>query len=185
MPSALIILSPGFEEIEAVTVIDLLRRASIQVTIAGLTDRLITGSHNIAVMADTALSMVNHTDFDILVLPGGQPGTNNMKTNPMILKWIQERHANGQWIAAICAAPTVLHAAGITKNLNLTSYPAEKDTFTGSNYSEDNVVIDDHIITSRGVGTAIDFSLAIIAKILDQSAADNIQTKIIYKNASH
>jgi 4-methyl-5(b-hydroxyethyl)-thiazole monophosphate biosynthesis len=185
MPSALVILSPGYEEIEAITVIDLLRRASIKVTVAGLTGKLITGSHDISVTADTEISKVNHDDFDVLILPGGQPGTNNMKTNPTILKWIQERHSKKQLIAAICAAPTVLHAAGITNNLKLTSYPTEKSTFTSSIYSEDNIVMDNHIITSRGVGTAIDFSLTIIAKLLDQSTADDIQAKIIYKNASY
>ena len=183
MPSALVILSPGFEEVEAITVIDLLRRASIKVTTAGLTGTLITGSHDISVTADAELSKVNHTNFDILILPGGQPGTNNMKANPTILKWIQERHSKKQLIGAICAAPTVLHAAGITDNLKLTSYPAEKKTFTNSIYSEDNVVIDIHIITSRGVGTAIDFSLAIIAKLINQSTADDIKSKIVYKNA--
>lgn len=180
MPSALVILSPGFEEIEAITVIDLLRRASIEVTTVGLDDKLITGSHDIPITADTELSDINHSDYDILILPGGQPGTNNMKSNPTILKWIQERHSKEQLIAAICAAPTVLHAVGVTSNIKLTSYPAVKDTFKDSNYLEDNVVFYHHIITSRGVGTAIDFSLAIIAKLTSQSKANDIKEKIVY-----
>ena len=185
MPSALVILSPGFEEVEAITIIDLLRRASIDVTVAGLGSKLITGSHDIPVSADTEISNVNHEEFEIMILPGGQPGTNNMRVNTTIIKWIQERHSNGQWIAAICAAPTVLHAAGITDSLKLTSYPSVKDTFTNSDYSEDKVVVDHHIITSRGVGTAIDFSLAIIEKLIDQATADAIKEKIVYKIADH
>lgn len=180
MPNALVILSPGFEEVEAITIIDLLRRASIDVTTVGLKSKLITGSHDIPVAADLELSNVNHTDFDVLILPGGQPGTNNMKANPTIIKWIQERHSEGQWIAAICAAPTILHTAGITENLKLTSYPAVRDVFNRSVYSEERVVIDNHIITSRGVGTAIDFSLVIIANLINQKTADDIKDKIVY-----
>ena len=180
MPNALVILSPGFEEIEAITVIDLLRRTSIDVTIAGLGNIIITGSHDIPVTADTELSKVDHSQFDILILPGGQPGTNNMKANPTILKWIKERHSAGLLIAAICAAPTVLHAAGITDNLKLTSYPTEKKVFSNAKYIEEDVVIDNHIITGRGVGTAIEFSLAIIAKLIDQPTADDLMTKIVY-----
>lgn len=183
MPTALVILSPGFEEVEAVTVIDLLRRATIKVIVAGLTGKLITGSHDISITADAELTKVSHTDFDILILPGGQPGTNNMKANPTILKWVQERHSNKQLLAAICAAPTVLHTAGVTDKISLTSYPSVKDTFTNSKYFEDNVVIDNHIITSRGVGTAIDFSLAIIAKLINQSTADDIKGTIVYRTS--
>ena len=180
MPSALVILSPGFEEIEAITVIDLLRRASIEVTTVGLGDKLITGSHGIPITADTELSIINHSTHDILILPGGQPGTNNMKSDPTILKWIQEHHKKKQLIAAICAAPTVLHTAGVTKDIKLTSHPSVKGTFTNSDYLEDNVVVDNHIITSRGVGTAIEFSLAIIVKLMNQTIADDIKEKIVY-----
>ena len=184
MPSALVILSPGFEEVEAITVIDLLRRAAIDLTVAGLGGTNIIGSHNISVTADTELTKVDHNEFDILILPGGQPGTNNMKANPIILQWLRERNSKAKWIAAICAAPIILHAAGIADNLKLTSYPTVKDTFDKSIYSEDNVVVDKNIITSRGVGTAIDFSLAIISKLIDQSTADDIKTKIVFQKES-
>lgn len=180
MPSALVILSPGFEEIEAITVIDLLRRASVAVTVAGLGDKTITGSHDITVTADTELQKADHTQFDILILPGGQPGTYNMKKEPKIIKWLQERHANGQLIGAICAAPTVLDAAGIMENVKLTSFPAEKGTFAKSVYLEEKVVKDRHIITSRGVGTAIDFALALIVELADQNTADEIKERIVY-----
>jgi len=180
MASALVILSPGFEEIEAITIIDLLRRTSIEVTVAGLGSKIITGSHDIPVTADTELSKANHVNYDILILPGGQPGTNNMKANPTLIKWIQDRHAKGKLIGAICAAPTILYAAGITDNLRLTSYPSEKATFKKSVYLEDSVVVDNHIITSRGVGTAIDFSLTIIAKLIDHATARDIKEKIVY-----
>lgn len=182
MPNALVIFSPGFEEIEAITIVDLLRRAGIDVTSAGLGSNKITGSHNITVMADIELKKVNHNKYDILILPGGQPGTNNMKSNPTILNWIKDRHLKGQWIGAICAAPTILHAAGITDNLKLTSFPADQPTFTNSVYLEEKVVQDGHIITSRGVGTAIDFSLALIAQLINQDKADEIKKRIVYLN---
>jgi 4-methyl-5(b-hydroxyethyl)-thiazole monophosphate biosynthesis len=180
MPKALVILSPGFEEVEAITIIDLLRRASVDVTTGGLKGEMITGSHDIPVKAYTELSKTDHKNFDVLILPGGQPGSNNMKKEPMILNWLQERNENKQLIGAICAAPTVLHAAGITDNVKLTSFPAEKATFDKSDYLEEKVVKDGHIITSRGVGTAIDFALALIAELVDQTTSDDIKKRIVY-----
>ncbi len=182
MPSALVLLSSGFEEIEAVTIIDLLRRADIKVTVAGLQKDLVTGSHNINIKPDVYYKEVNHNSFDALILPGGQPGSANLKADAQVLNWIQERHLQGKMLAAICAAPTVFHAAGITKNLQLTSYPSEKEVFSDSHYSEETVVTDGAVITSRGVGTAIEFSLKLIEKLQGSAAAQTVAERILYKN---
>ncbi len=181
MPKALVVLAPGFEEIEAVSIIDILRRGEIDVTVAGLTAGAITGSHDITIVPDTVLDKVDHHVFDILVLPGGQPGTNNLKADDRLLQWIRERFENKQKIAAICAAPTVLHRAGITDHLELTSYPSEKEVFTNSKYLEQPVVKDGQVITSRGVGTALAFGLAIIEELQGREKAQTVAERILFK----
>ena len=181
MAKALVILAPGFEEIEAITIIDLLRRAEIEVTVSGLIAGNITGSHDITIVPDTDLQSVNHEEYDILILPGGQPGTNNLKANPTVLNWVRERFIDGKKLAAICAAPTVFHAAGIAKNLKLTSYPAEKEVFKESYYLEQPVVKDGQVITSRGVGTAIPFALRLIEELKDHRTAQQVAQRILYQ----
>ena len=181
MAKALVILAPGFEEIEAITIIDLLRRAEIEVTVSGLTAGNITGSHEITIVPDTDLQNVNHQEYDLLILPGGQPGTNNLKANPTVLNWVRERFIDSKKLAAICAAPTVFQAAGIAKNLKLTSYPAEKEVFKESTYLEQPVVIDGQVITSRGVGTAIPFALRLIEELKDRQTAQQVAQRILYQ----
>jgi 4-methyl-5(b-hydroxyethyl)-thiazole monophosphate biosynthesis len=181
MTNGLVILSPGFEEIEAVTIIDLLRRADIDITTAGLQPDVITGSHQIIVKPDKFYRDCRPDDYDILIFPGGQPGTNNMKKDELILSWIKDRFRSGKLMAAICAAPTLFHEAGVSKNLKLTSYPSEKELFKSSRYVTNAVVKDKNVITSRGVGTAIDFSLAIIKELKDKKTAREISRKILYE----
>ena len=180
MPTALVLLAPGFEEIEAVTVIDLLRRAGVEVTAAGLEKELATGSHGIAIKPDVYYRDVNAMDFDVLILPGGQPGTDHLKSNPQVLEWVRKRFETRKPLAAICAAPTVFHQAGIAKDLRLTSYPSEKEVFTHSTYLEKNVVKDGLVVTSRGVGTAIEFSLALIEELAGEEKAKEVAERILF-----
>lgn len=179
MATALVLLSPGFEEIEAVTIIDLLRRASIKVTVAGLEKEVVTGSHQIGIKPEVYYLDVDPLPFDVLILPGGQPGTNNMKNNTTILEWLRQRNRLHKLLAAICAAPTIFHAAGLTTNVRLTSYPTEAAVFQQSHYSEQRVVVDGNLITSRGVGTAIDFSLYLITRLRDEQTAREIARRIL------
>ncbi len=181
MAKALVLLAPGFEEIEAVTIIDLLRRGKIDVTVAGLEIDSVTGSHQISIIPDAFYLDIDPDDFDILILPGGQPGSNNLKKDRNIVNWINSRFKSGKKLAAICSAPIVFHAAGITQGRKLTSYPTDKDVFTDSVYLEENVVRDGQIITSRGVGTAIDFSLAIISNLKGAEEAGEVAARILYK----
>ena len=180
MSKVLVLLSPGFEEIEAVTIIDILRRAEIDVTTAGLEKNIVTGSHSISIKCDMYYKNVKIEDFDLLVLPGGQPGTNNMKSNSTVLEWLQKIKVENKKIAAICAAPTVLEKAKIIDTVKVTSYPSEKDKFDSNYYSEDVVVVDKNIITSRGVGTAIDFSLEIVNIIKGKEIRDELASKILW-----
>jgi 4-methyl-5(b-hydroxyethyl)-thiazole monophosphate biosynthesis len=177
----LVYLAPGFEEIEAVTIIDLLRRADIEVIAAGLEEGYITGSHGISILSDKSIENLNSDDFDILVLPGGQPGTNNLKKNQKVIDSIKDFKQKNKLIGAICAAPTVLQEAGILDNKRVTSYPSEKGVFKSSVYEESSVVKDDNIITSRGVGTAIDFALDLIGEIKGVDVKRDMADKILYK----
>ena len=181
MNKVLIYLATGFEEIEAVTVIDLLRRANIDVTVAGLEKGSITGSHGISIMPDKYYEQINPDNFDYLVLPGGQPGTNNLKNDQKVLETIRKFQKENKLIGAICAAPTVLNEAKILDNKKVTSYPSEKDTFTSAQYKESPVIKDGNIITSRGVGTAIDFALSLIAEIKGNEVKQEVSSKILWK----
>ncbi len=181
MKSALVLLAPGFEEIEAITIIDILRRASIPVTVAGLEYPLVTGSHSITIQPDVFYKEVDASAFDLLILPGGQPGSTNLKNDPLVLEWIQSRFRAGKALAAICAAPTVFHAAGITDHITVTSYPSEQNVFDTKRYSEQSVVKDHGVITSRGVGTAIPFALELVAELTGNKTAEEIKEKILWK----
>jgi 4-methyl-5(b-hydroxyethyl)-thiazole monophosphate biosynthesis len=183
MPNALVLLAAGFEEIEAITIIDLLRRADIEVTVAGLELDSVTGSHNISVIPDAYYLDVYPDIFDILILPGGQPGTNNLKSDDKVINWIKNHFKEGKKLAAVCAAPIVFHAAGITSGLKLTSYPTEKSVFSDSDYKKENVVKDGNVITGRAVGTAIDFALEIIAELQGRDKAEEIKKMILHKSA--
>ena len=177
---ALVLLAPGFEEIEAVTIVDILRRGEIEVTTAGLKKDLIVGSHNISIKADVYYKDVREEEFDILILPGGQPGSTNLKKDVLVLNWIKKRFSAGHALAAICAAPTVFQEAGIARGLKITSYPGEKPVFSESLYKTDSVVKDKNVISSRGVGTAIEFALALVAELNSPKIAAEIKAKILY-----
>jgi len=181
MIKVLVPLAPGFEEIEAVTIIDILRRAEIDVTVAGLEKETIKGAHNIWIKCDLFYKDVDINKFDLLILPGGQPGTNNLNANETVLNWVKVFSESKKIIGAICAAPAVLHTANVIRNRKITSHPSEKFKFVDSNYIEENVVIDDNIFTSRGVGTAIEFALKLVSKIKGKKVSNELAAKILWK----
>ena len=180
MKKALVLLAPGFEEIEAITIIDILRRGEIEVTTAGLEKDLIQGSHDIYIKADVYYKDIQEEEFDFLILPGGLPGSTNLKKDALVLSWIQRRFSAGDALGAICAAPTVFQEAGITGGLKITSYPGEKAVFTESIYKTDSVVKDKNVMTSRGVGTAIEFALELVSELNNPEIAAEIREKILY-----
>ena len=124
MKSVAVLLAPGFEEIEAITVIDVLRRADVQVTVAGLVEGAITGSHEITVLPDKSLDQIQPDGFDMVVLPGGLPGTDHLREDPRVITFVQEMAKAGKHTCAICAAPIVLKAAGVANGKAVTSHPA-------------------------------------------------------------
>jgi 4-methyl-5(b-hydroxyethyl)-thiazole monophosphate biosynthesis len=164
MARVIVPLAEGFEEIEAITVIDLLRRAGIEVETAALATRRVTGSHGIAVEADGLLEDLQHQAFDMVVLPGGMPGAEHLKNDPRVLSLLRSFDRQGRYVAAICAAPGVLAHAGLLEGRTATSFPGflRADSATGIRLSDAPVVSDGRLVTSRGPGTAMDFALALV-----------------------
>jgi len=166
MARVLVPLAPGFEEIEAVTIVDVLRRAGLEVVVAGLDAAGgIPGSHGITVEAEAAFEQVCDQDFDLVVLPGGEPGVTHLTRSAALVELLQRRHGEAQPIAAICAAPRLLAERGILRDRSATSHPSVTDALHqgGAHYdAHSRVVRDAHILTSQGPGTALEFSLAIL-----------------------
>lgn len=163
MSSVLIPLAEGCEELEAVTVIDLLRRAGIKVVVAGLADGPVHCSRGTVIVPDIALNDVLAQPFDMVVLPGGMPGAEHLKNDKRIINLLQQMTACEKYVAAICAAPMALHAAGLLENKTATGFPGVLDKLPGTHTcSTSPVVIDGNIVTSRGPGTAMDFALTLV-----------------------
>lgn len=156
------LLADGFEETEAIQTVDILRRAHVHVDLISINNQVVTGSHNIQVVADMVMSD-SLDQYDMILLPGGQPGTDNLKNDSRVILAIQQFDANKKWLAAICAAPIVLDHAGVLINKKVTSHPAViEGNFRQSNYLNKEVVLDGHVITSRGVGTSPAFAFTIL-----------------------
>lgn len=173
-------LADGLEEIEAITNIDVLRRAGIEVTTAGLNSKKINGSHEVWLEADCLLSELAVEDFDGIVLPGGMPGAANLKNSKIVVDMVKKMSENGQMIAAICAAPMVLEKAGVIKNREATSYPGFGEQMPSCNYREERVVKDGNLITGRGPGVALEFALEIVSYLLGQEQAEELKEKMIF-----
>ncbi len=183
MSKVLIFLADGHEEIEALTVVDLLRRAGIDITMVSMNpDRNVTGSHNIRINADITLAEADFDSADMLVLPGGMPGTLNLEANELLMSKVEDFNNAGKYIAAICAAPTVFGHKGLLKGRKACCYPGMHDQLTGAEVSFDKVCADGNIITSRGLGTAIEFALMIISRLSGQAVADKIANSVVYES---
>lgn len=183
MSKVSIFLADGFEEIEGLTVVDLLRRADIDITMVSIMDtKKITGAHDIVIEADELYKDMNFSNMDALVLPGGMPGSKYLGDHSELVELLKSFNEDNKLIAAICAAPSVLGVNGILQDKKATCYPGFEDKLEGATFIKEPVVKDQNIITSRGVGTAIDFALAIIESLKDKKAAKEIAESIIYKN---
>lgn len=178
--TALIILAEGFEETEAIACIDVLRRANIEVTIAGLQALAVKGSHKIKITADYELDKITG-DFDALILPGGMPGAMNLAASERVRSLILKLADSGKIIAAICASPAlVLSPAGILKNKTATCYPGMQSNFDKTTkYKDETVVIDGNIITSPGPGSALLFAVSIAEKLLDKDICERLKKDLL------
>lgn len=180
LKNALIILAEGFEEIEATTVIDVLRRASISVTVCGLKDILVTGSRNIKIQADVKLGAYSG-DFDALILPGGSKGAENLSKSQRLESLIKKADKESKIIAAICAAPAVVLAPlGILDGKTATCFPGMEEDFSEkTKFSQEKVVEDVNLITSRGPGTAIEFALKVVEKLAGPEVVKGLRKSLL------
>ncbi len=175
MTRVLVPLAPGFEEIEAVTIIDVLRRGGLDVTTASLGDTAVRGAHDIVVNADTTLDEAAGP-FDAVVLPGGIPGATNLRDDQRVRSLLCDVVAAGGTAAAICAAPIALEAAGLLKDRRATSYPSFRDQLVSAASREDaRVVVDGPIVTSAGPGTALEFATALVERFVGKETADALR----------
>ena len=176
-----IFFAEGYEEIEALTVVDMCRRAGIQIDMVSVTDSLqVTGAHGIPVIMDRMLADVDFDLLDMIVLPGGMPGTRNLEHVPLLMEQVKAFAAAGKYIAAICAAPSVFGHLGLLEGKKACCYPGFEEELTGATVTYNACEADGNIITSRGMGCAIDFSLKIIGKLQNDDAASKIGRQIIY-----
>lgn len=186
MPKVLVPLAEGFEEIEALAVVDVLRRAGIEVVTAGLLPGPVSSARKIIILPDTTIDDMDAGSFDVIVLPGGQPGTDNLNADPRIHALLADFSSKGNLICAICAAPIILAAAGLLTGKHATSYPTYRNQLDGAVYDDKGVVSDGNIITSQGAGTAISFALAIVTRLIDCTAAEKIsKSMIVHDSAEH
>lgn len=176
-----VLLAEGFEEIEALTQTDVLRRAGIDVMDVGLSGEFVSGAHGISVKCDITIDeAVKKNDSEGVILPGGMPGTLNIAACSSALTLIKKTYDEGKLVAAICAAPSVLGSMGILKGKKCTCYPGFEDRLAGGIIVSDKVVIDKNVITSKGPGTALDFALAICRYITSKDMSE-LSEKMIYK----
>ena len=178
MATVLVPLAQGCEELEAVTIIDLLRRAGIDVVSAGLDVQPVHASRGVVLIPDTDLDSALKQDFDMVVLPGGLPGADHLDNDPRIQTLLKDMAAKRKYIAAICAAPKVLVSSGVLDNKKATAYPGVLDAMSKTSET-DAVVQDGKVITSRGPGTAMDFSLSLIEVLVGKAKRDEVEAGLV------
>ena len=169
-----VFFADGFEEIEAVTIVDVLRRGGVDVATVGIGSRSITGTHGLRIETDIADTEAADEGIEMIVLPGGQPGTDNLGRSATVARLIGECLAAEKWVAAIFAAPMVLGQAGVLQGRRAVCYPGCEGALTGAQLSGDNVVRDGNIITSKGPGTAMEFALALLMALKGEAAAAEV-----------
>lgn len=183
MAQALIFLAPGYEEVEMLTVVDLLRRCNISIDMVSVTDSLdVTSTHDVTIKADI---LIKDADFDsakMIILPGGIPGTPNLLSCTTLTDKIKEFASQKKWLSAVCAAPTIYDKLGLYQGCKATCYPSFAEELTDAVYVKQPVVVDDIFITSRGAGTTIEFAAAIIERFTGKEAANDVLEKIIYND---
>ena len=172
----------GYEEVEMLTVVDLLRRTGMTCDIISVSgEKELTSSHKVTVIADLLYEEADFDSYDALAIPGGMPGTTNLGAHAGVCEQLKKAYADGRMIAAICAAPTVFGKLGLLEGKKAICYPGMEDQLTGAEVTYEPAVRDGNIITSRGMGTAIDFGLAIIAYYEGEEAAAALAEKIVYE----
>jgi 4-methyl-5(b-hydroxyethyl)-thiazole monophosphate biosynthesis len=180
MVKALVLMAQGFEEMELSSIVDILRRGNISVTIAGLSSGLITGSRGINIQPDVPLDSIDEL-FDIIILPGGSPGYINLGNDKRVLDLVNRYYSEGKIVAAICAAPSVLAKAGILEKKKATIFDGMEDLLKNAKYVNQTVVEDQNIITSQGPGTSIEFALTILLRLTNEKKVREIKDQLLVR----
>ena len=177
-----IFMADGCEEIEGLTVVDVVRRAKMEIVMLSITGKKeVTSSHGVTFLADALAEETGYEDLDGIVLPGGMPGTLHLKAHEGLADLIRKADKEGKVLAAICAAPTIYGEMGLLEGKNATCYPGMEDKLLGANWQEQPVVVDGNFVTSRGVGTAIAFALTLVTILKDEETAKSLANSIVYK----
>lgn len=181
MPHVLVPLAQGCEELEAITITDLLVRAGITVTTCGLDDQPVKASRGTTIIPDTSINKVLNQSFDLIVLPGGLPGADHLRDNEQLLTLIKKQAQQNKYLAAICAAPKALAKAGVLEGRTATSFPGVLAALNNTNItiSDEAVVVDGNIITSRGPGTAMDFALTLIELLAGKAKREQVNKQLV------
>lgn len=181
MAKVAIFLAAGFEEIEALTVVDLLRRVKVETDMVSVSDeKKAVGAHNIVVDTDKIISEINFDEYDMLVLPGGMPGTLNLEATDLLMEQVDAFYEQGKYVAAICAAPSILGHRKMLQGRTACCYPGFEKDLEGANMSYDPVCVDGRVITSRGMGCAIPFGLKLVELLVSAEVSKDLSDKIIY-----
>lgn len=179
-----VMLAPGFEEIEAVTPVDILRRAGLEVQIVAVQadsqTMSVEGAHSLSILCDLSIQEADLMTAELLVLPGGMPGTSNLEKDEHLRRSLAFRMENNLPVAAICAAPSILGNLGLLKGRKATCYPGLEENLVGATSLSDPVVVDDKLVTSKGPGTAMAFSLALVELLKGPKAAESIASAMLY-----
>ena len=182
MSRAAVFFGTGYEEIEALTVVDILRRAGVETSMVSVMgDRSVVGSHDVKVGMDALIDEVDFDKIDVIVLPGGMPGTKNLEACETLMKQVDDFAARDKIVAAICAAPSILGHRGLLRGKKACSFPTFESHLEGAEVLQQPAVIDGNIITGRGMGTAIPFGLAVLEKLQGKEAAQKMAETIVFK----
>lgn len=165
----------GYEEVEALSVVDVLRRGKVDVTMVGVSGQAVTSSHGISINMDQTVEEIQFEDFGMLVLPGGVPGIHSLAACEQLMKALDQFKAENKWIAAICAAPSILGEAGLLKGEKATCYPGFEDKLLGCEHQEDGVVVSNHLITGKGAGYGFEFALKLLEIIKGKECAEQVK----------
>jgi 4-methyl-5(b-hydroxyethyl)-thiazole monophosphate biosynthesis len=179
MKKVCVLLAEGFEEIEALTVSDIMRRADVVCDLVSMQGEMVESSHGLSVKADKLFD--EDMKYDLVVIPGGIPGATNLRDDERVIKFIRNQNKEGKLIGAICAGPIVLGRAGLTEGLNMTSYPGYEDELPNCEYLEEAVVVDKNIITSRGPATAMTFAYKLLEMLGYGQKVEGISSGMLYK----
>ncbi len=182
MKKAVMLFAEGYEEVEALMTADILIRGGVELKLVSITESMqVTGSHGITVSMDSTLEQISLEEQDAIILPGGMPGTKKLGDSERVTKALNHMNEEGKIVAAICAAPSVLGACGILEGRKATCYPGFEDQLTGADFVDEMAVVDGNVVTSRGLGTSMEFGFTLLQQLVSKEKAEEIRQQIVFK----